>query len=366
MTTDPAIEHLGRSWQDAQAAGQEYRDAADAAVMRWAWGPNFAGWERLEPLFVQRAHGMRPTTRELAEPEDRTTRDLFGFDAAGRVVVARQFQNWPTVGVRREQVLAEGQVGPVQLWFERAELYRIGVPAFEGGRITEMAWHSYDVRDGFGGYRERYAYEGGRLAVVQTEFSDPDRHPTRHEVVWDDDGEVGRIIVDYGDGQHRTTYIRPPKGGIASVRKRVAAELVDRIVAWVARRAPAEPVWALALLYDAEGNPVLPPSLGLAVDAGRDDDPDVMFNPAEWRLMDPEPTEFADEAFAEDCLLLNQSWDAAGNFTAGRRMILEVARELRDRDWDGVLTRAEDFHVYAVDLELEDLERNRRALMRRR
>jgi hypothetical protein len=80
--------------------------------------------------------------------------------------------------------------------------------------------------------------------------------------------------------------------------------------------------------------------------------------------MDPEPSEFADGAFAEDCLLLNQVWDAAGNDSAGRRLLLDAARELRDRDWSGTLSLAADFEVLLVDLELEDLARNRRALSR--
>ena len=150
------------------------------------------------------------------------------------------------------------------------------------------------------------------------------------------------------------------------MRRRVEAGLVERIAAWVTRRAPAEAVWALAILYDAEGNPVLLPSLGLAVDADRDDDPDVQFNPAEWDLMDAEPDELGDAAFAEDCQLLNQHWDAAGSWTAGRSLLLGVAGELADRDWSEVLKPAADFEVFATDLELEDLARNRRKLRHRR
>jgi hypothetical protein len=369
MIPDPAVEALGRSWKEVQAAAEEYRDAAEAEVVRWAWGPRFAGWARLEPLFVLRAHGSRASTRELPEPEDHTTRELFGFDQANRVVVARSFQNWPTIGVREEMLLVQGAGGLVQLslrrWDEQFELTGVGVPQFENGRIATMHWHRFDPRDGFQWRRERFAYDGERLVTVDFDSSDPDRDPVRQEVVWDPDGEIGRVLVHVGD-RRSTGYMRPPQGGIAPVRRRVEAGLVERIAAWVIRRAPEEAVWALAILYDAEGNPVLPPSLGLAVDADRDDDPDVQFNPAEWDLMDAEPDELGDAAFAEDCQLLNQHWDATGSYTAGRGLLLRVAGELADRDWSAVLKPTADFEVFATDLELEDLARNRRKLRRRR
>ena len=66
VDSDPALEALGRSWKEVQAAAQEYRDAAEAEVVRWAWGPRFAGWARLEPLFVLRAHGRRASIRRVA------------------------------------------------------------------------------------------------------------------------------------------------------------------------------------------------------------------------------------------------------------------------------------------------------------
>jgi hypothetical protein len=362
--SDPAQQHLGRSWVEVQADAQDHCDQVEAAVVRWAWGPLFAGWERLEPLFMQRFHRERPKTRELPEPDDRTSRELFGFDDRGRVVTARQFRDWPTAGVSRENLLVDGAEGPVQLRFSRRgdwfELHQLGVPVFEDDRIVAITWHTKDLREGFTWWRERYGYDGDHLQRVRCEFSDPEKESFEETIEWDADGEVARIT-----GPRSTIYIRPPKGGITPVRKRVAAELVERISAWVARCAPAEPIWALAVLYDAEsGGATLPPSLGLAVDGDRDDDPDVMFNPAEWELMDPEPSEFADGAFAEDCLLLNQVWDAAGDDSAGRRLLLDVARELRDGDWSATLSLAADFEVLLVDLELEDLARNRRALSR--
>lgn len=363
MSDDPAPRLLGRSWAEVEADIQSHREAAESAVVRWAWGPVYAGWERLEPLFSERVHGERPKTRELPEPEDRTTRDLFGWDDAGRVVVARRFRSWPQPGVQDETILVEGAAGPVQMHMHWplgvVELIRMAAP--EPGHVGLAAMRSWYLRDrtAFWCYEERFTYEGARLTRVDVRH--PDGDPYFQVVEWDTDGEVKRIYRQAGD-KRSVVYVRPPKGGVAPVRRRVEAELVDRIAAWVARRAPAEPVWALGILYDAEGNPPLPPSVGLATADDLDDDPLVRFNPAEWGLMDTDPDELLGDAFAEDCAVLNQHWSSAMDDAAPRRMFVKVAKALRDRDWAGFLTTADEFEVLAVDLELEDLQRNRRAL----
>jgi hypothetical protein len=368
MSSDPAPQHLGRTWAEVEAGIKEYRAAADAAVVRWAWGPNFAGWERLEPLYVERVHREPAKTGELPEPEDRTTRDLFGFDAAGWVVVARQFQNWPREGIQSETILVDGADGPVQLvmrdWGDATELLRIDVPVFDGDRIASITWYRRDYDRELVRHSEHYTYERDRPVRVDIDAWDDDGSRVQH-VEWDDDGEIRRIYTDSGN-ERFVGYVRPPKGGIGPIRRRVEAELIERIAAWADRSTPDEAVWALAILYDTEGNPPLPPSLGLAVDADRDDDPLVRFNPAEWRFMDAEPEELGGGAFAEDCAVLNQHWGAARDDAAPRRLFVKVAKALRDRDWTGALRLADDFEVLPVDLELEDLERNRRALRPKR
>jgi hypothetical protein len=111
---------------------------------------------------------------------------------------------------------------------------------------------------------------------------------------------------------------RSPKA-LRAARKLVDAERPARIRAWVGRVAPAEPVYALGLLWSIDAR-TLPPGLGLGtvreLRAWRQryqpgfELRSMVWNPAEWECFDPAPVEFAgDEALEDAFALLNQDWE---------------------------------------------------------
>jgi hypothetical protein len=76
-------------WERATARA-EHVAAIESEVSEWVWATN-AAWERLEPIWDER-HGRRPNPRRLrGRPERKADAELYGFDAAGQMVVSRRF-----------------------------------------------------------------------------------------------------------------------------------------------------------------------------------------------------------------------------------------------------------------------------------
>jgi hypothetical protein len=149
------------------------------------------------------------------------------------------------------------------------------------------------------------------------------------------------------------------------------AELPDRIAAWVERVAPDEPGYCLAILYSADASSFVPAS-GLGTDSERRDWIDkfepadrrsMLWNPAEYRLFDPEPAELMrDDNLAAALELVAQESRATLDQAQPRKLLTAAAKTLAQRGFEG-LRKTEPFTVLAVDDELADLERCLRALV---
>ena len=101
-------------------------------------------------------------------------------------------------------------------------------------------------------------------------------------------------------------------------------------------------------------DPTLPPALALGAGEG-----DL---PAEFVLFDADPAEFHDDAFLDACRTLNQRWASADTDTEPRRTLVRAAARLAGEQLG--IRKAPGFLVYAVDDEIEDLERNLAAARR--
>jgi hypothetical protein len=88
----------------------------------------------------------------------------------------------------------------------------------------------------------------------------------------------------------------------------------------------------------------------------------TVFNPAEFACFDTEPAELTEDAALLDAYqALNQEWVSTDDDRQPRQLLVAVAKRLAQQTWDQLPTGPDGFAIYAVDLELTDLERNLKA-----
>lgn len=397
---DPAVSVLGTSWTDAADAHSAYRDEAEARVREWAWGPYGAGWERLEPFWNEQ-WGERPKTRRLrAEPARRSDALLYGFDEAGEVVVSRSFGDGfgNDDVVRRETLRVNGLRGEVVLVYEtegargvyRHHLGEIHAPQLTDGALQRLdIWFKPRDGEGFSWRGTAYEYDDGRIAVIRssqraapgtgwehkrTGHQLAELRVTRHAPLrlrYADDGQLLMIAAGDDPDTDRVMYRRRARGATARAGRLVRERLPERIAAWVRRTAPAEALYCLAISYAEHYNRPMPPSLGLGTvrellqwrassTGGRLEL--TVFNPAEFACFDTAPSELSDDAALLDAYqALNQEWASTDDDRQPRQLLVAVAKSLTGRTWDQLRIGPDGFAIFAVDLELVDLERNLRA-----
>jgi len=158
-----------------------------------------------------------------------------------------------------------------------------------------------------------------------------------------------------------------PKGvTMKSLAQEIRERLGKAVLATVTKAKVREPVYCLALNYDCEGNPLLPPELGLGLDSerkarlkrgGRDAKLDI-WDPEEFSIFANKRTALRDKELEKACDLYNRELDYKGSDEPARKLILQVAADLAKIDWKGKLNITDDFIVYAVDTDGADLRKN--------
>jgi len=180
---------------------------------------------------------------------------------------------------------------------------------------------------------------------------------------------AGKLIEDLD----LSKPVKPPKRQplpegvtVKSLAQEIRQKLVKAVVATVARARVKEPVYCLALNYDCEGNPLLPPELGIGLDAERQSrlkrgDPDAKFaiwEPEQFSIFANNRTELRDKDLSRACDLLNRELAYRDSSEPARKVILQAAADLAKMEWRGKLNPTDDFVVYAVDTDLADLRKN--------
>jgi hypothetical protein len=144
-------------------------------------------------------------------------------------------------------------------------------------------------------------------------------------------------------------------GFVPAVRDAVACTILDR------------PAGLLALSY-LPGSDTPMPIPAPRPDEPWEDDPALVLNPAEWDT--PEVALELDAATREASETLEHWLRAHDAPQLPREIALAAAKELGATDWHSLRPVADDFLVYAIDVELKHLNRNlpepRSALTRRR
>jgi hypothetical protein len=351
---------------------QMVRDCEER-VVRWACTQRDADWEVPYPLWSQRL-GREPRRREVAVPDDpEKWPDLvrYGFDAEGAVVLARRFTVirgeshvnrealWTTVDGREAYVWRT--YPPLQ-----DRIVGVAIPHRQGGLVRHVdTWYGDGRRS-----CEAYTYDHERLTVIAQDKG------SRFRIDYDDDGELAAIWAsnpEHDEGRESVAYRRKSPRHIAKARREAEELLCAGIRTWAERQHVAGVVRVLVIGYGSPPDDVLPPPLGigqqddavLADVASGDTAPESQYSVADQGIFDPEPAEFTGDISAFQAL--NQEWRSTNDPEAARRLLVSVAKKLNNHDWSKVFPALDEgFAVVAVNVELDDVERDLHAVGLRR
>lgn len=379
-------EMLDRSWDEVEQSLAEYRAMAESTVVRWSWcGPDAHFWELREPVAGDEAPARFLATDPGSEKRARYAR--FGYDADGNIVLAQRFtDHWEGRfgGTQRGVVLYEFVwSGGVLLRFRHerhgTDHHRVLLEsvarhvADDFGRVSDTCSWGRDASS-----RTRYEWEDDVLAsaVVQRfdgALGDENALVKRSRRTYERD-ESGLLRVRWTTefdkhfpdvvGDTGVSWFRRSPGGLLAARRTIDRELPRRILAWVRRVAPAEPVYGLGLVWSLDA-PALPPSLGLgtvkelaawrARHGSGGELRSYAWNPAEFAHFDPLPQELTGDPNLDDAYaLLNHDWELGETDREPAATLRRCAKTLLATDWSSVLTTHPRFAVFVVADELDD------------
>jgi hypothetical protein len=364
-------------------------DEAIEAVVRWEWQPIDMEWESPRPFSAIRLGKSPPRPRRGWTPRDLTKGVKYGWDERDRLRVAQRFTTWGP-----DEVILWSQNILTFAFSESGDHLRVNCDRrpdgsarrdlltiihriVDDGRLTGLLTSSADngrsplwVREEFdfdadGNVCGVTAYRNLGAQHPDVRFGAPERDIVRFEATLDDLGalvrlerqersETGAAVSDL-----QLLWQRTSADELRAAEETIDARLRPAVEEWVARVGPDSPAYCLAILYSDSWSPSL--GIGTVEDLERwgRDRLDSMWNPAEFPCFDPEPTELNTPVLAEAIRVTAQQWGSATPDKI-RAKCLTIAAELKDKQLD--LARADNFIVYATDLELVDLDANLRKL----
>ncbi len=342
----------------AQVAGEyaSRKSAARALVERWDW----YSWPGLDlrPLHFERDL-LKPGRRLGVRPSADRDVLLIGFDAEGRAVVTEEYSGFLHGRLSDETfVHRDGDI------VEAAHFGVDGPIYLHEYRFVDGLMRSADTvarrGAGRGAGRESYTYLDGQISRVDVEHEGRSVSSLTAE---HDGGGLVRV-VEVAGSRSKVRYERPPAGFDLDVACRAVEDaLVTSIADAVPRLSIDGPAACVALSYTRSE------ALSFEVYAATADeradlaalDAQAAWSPAEFEtstdidLDEAVPVRLVRQELA---LLDADDHDVAAGSEVARRLMFAVAARLNRNDWSNTLPVTDDFVVYAVDLELVDLERN--------
>lgn len=335
--------------------GNEYESrkrAAHALVEGWDWY-TWPGLD-LRPLHFERDL-LKPGRRLDDRPPENRDVLRIGFDARGRLTVIAEYSGFLHGKLHAETFFRHDDDLVQVAHFATEDPIYLHEYRFGGGLMRSA---TMVARRGSG--RESYTYTDGRISRVEVEHNGGP-----HAVLAAEHDDLGLLrLVQTTSNESHVLYVRPPADfDLDAACRAVEDELVALIPEAAARLDVDEPIACLALSY-AEPTQL---SIGISVatEAERGDlstiDAQAAWAAEEFEtntdigLDDTGPSRLVRQELA---LLDADDHDVAAGSETGRRLLCAVAARLNLRDWSATLPVTEDFVVYAVDLELVDLERN--------
>ncbi|MBF9131987.1 hypothetical protein I0C86_23910 [Plantactinospora sp. S1510] len=329
------------------------RRTATALVRRWEWY-TWPGLD-LRPLRFERDLLRAGRRLDARPPVDRDVLRI-GFDAEGRAAVTEEYSGFLHGRLYYETfVRHDGDV------VETAHFDTDGPIYLHEYRFADGLMRSADMVARRGSGREAYGYADGRISRIEIEH---DGRATSVLTAEHDDRGLVRVVEAIG-GRSEVRYERPPAGfDLDAACRTIEETLLALIPDAVARLVVDGPAACVALSYHRSKD-----ALSFDVHAATEDERAVLAaidTQAGWSPEDfaaSAHVDFEDAALArlvgqEIALLDADDPDTAAGSEVCRRLSCAVAGRLNLRDWSDTLPVTGDFVVYAVDLELVDLERN--------
>jgi hypothetical protein len=350
------------------------REDALARVVRWQWATDESQLHRLEPMFRQR-EALR-AAKLLATPSGYY--EEYGYDARGRIVVARDGRNIHYKPRHREHLIwhHERRVDSWTYWSDGEPLWVTIFTDDEEGRMRYMV--RADI-DGFV-HTEIYTWDGGRLTSIRHAS---DGGPA-YEGAWErevDEVEydaAGRPAAIYSTSQARDAS-RPRRviwrsrsagPSSATLARRVGESMRLHLLSAVRDTVTFVP-WSAVLYYDDErplhGALVVAGAnvrdhfkLAAREAAGEASVRLAFWDPAEWMSCGLDDVRrFPLDELARDLSDLIADYEArlageADDPRAAAKVIRDTGRRLY-ADLSNGLEVTEDFVAYAVDHRLTEI-----------
>lgn len=340
---------------------------AEVAVTRWIWTRENSDRWRAEPLWAIRV-GLRPGGDFKAPPKRLHRVERYGYDAADRLRLGQRYEDGAV-----EATLIADEADDVSTRWEFdgfGSLQTLTRAVFDPSTkrvVSSDMMSRTGSKDGC--VTEGFSYdEAGRLSIVrfEREGGDYERWTTlrrgEQHISYGPDSNPVRVVERYDDpsAEPHVIYERVGESSEALIDA-VREPLVQAIVAAVTSSFEE---LAMVTLYYPSADLAAPPPVVYACSTARRAElieewgyDRVVLLPPEWRQDQLElqlPAATAD-ACNKLKMLVEQGCVAPG---ALHELMLSLAAALASYAWPPSVSRADDFAVYAVDADGEDLERN--------
>lgn len=373
---DPILAAVKELWEaSSELTVEEAMADAESAVVRWAWFTD--DWCCSPEPFCAQRNGYAPGRELRREPDVDSDPAKCGFDEHDRCVASSEYHN------AGENVFHNARFFEAdtcrQLLFDDDELVSVTLYVYDQGHLLRQA--ELDRRNPRSPWRylmSEYFYgDEGRLERVHVRDWGGNRDDETlrraaagrfEEFEYDDEGALARITARAAlpGPAPWVLYKRRKKGPSArTVQTKLESQLAQAVEDAARACAFDDEVWCLALHYD-RGSP-LAPYVVLGAERERSEwgaDVDLL-NPAEWDAHGPPRLiKLEDPALLDACA---EAWEAMSTGDEGPEAAIKIlnaaAKRLDRAPLGDHLNVTEDFFVYAVDLELEDVDANLQAVL---
>lgn len=371
-------------WKAAFGQYDMCKAAAEPAVARWEW--SIGERYQLLPFGYQRFPG-RPRALKTP-PEQKSHYTETGLDDQNRPRLLRQydymerpFETFYLYGDTLTEIL-KFSIPPriplmvQQVVYEQGRVVRSALfglngytPLLSQKGDNPQALYEWLGPNGRFVVLEHYVYEGDRLAKILAycetpQGSEDPSHEFEDRFSYDEAGKLLQIERLHNYGVSETLYRRRPKGQtFAMLRAEATQKLTEAIVERLRTAKIQERLYCVELSY-REVTHYFPPYIIPGPESFRQEllnsgDLDAryyIFAPVVQSPMGPDQwLEITAPETLEICQQLEQAIQTGSKWTMARRILRDVAAALTRHDWTGALDVTDDFVVFAIDHEMNEL-----------
>jgi len=348
-------------------SGKKLRDAVRAQVVQWRWSTDSVIDD--EPFEnEQRPACIKRKPRWLKEGKEKKSEHVkCGFDASGRIVYEIACGNHESVWLHAQDKIIKVDF-MVDSYDRAAGLQVWGVTVsmlLPDGRLDSL--HSRRTMHN-GCCDDFFSWENTRLLAKHSvgHYGDDETvvsYKLRYRYDYDTAGELEKISsckIDADDmplDKPHTRYRRPVKGDtIPLLAAAIQEAMLKKIPELVKQAALDEPLYALLLCYTQEDFAAAwPPFLVWGRQSWREQTTQergyYLWAPDEIRGNSTAHELWldCDDEIAGLCLRHKDLMSDKENYASGKKVLLEVAKQLNTLDWQAITPVTDDFVVVVAD-----------------